>query len=194
MVMVLYVGGGMTFPDHDSFLDYLRMRELSLEQAPIWKDTLADDLALPFVAVPMPCKENASYDAWAVTFSRYLELVEGDLILVGFSLGGIFLAKYLSENDIADRAERVFLVAPPFDDTLSSEPLTNGFILGDLSGLNRYEVTMFFSKNDTVVPVEHAQNYREASPSSRIVVLDAADHFIQESFPELLEAIGAQNR
>jgi uncharacterized protein len=191
MATVLYVGGGMTFPDHGSFLDYLRIRELSLEQSLIWKDTLVEDLGLPVVAVPMPCKENAHYDAWAVTFERFVGLVEGDLILVGFSLGGIFLAKYLSENDGIDRVRSVFLVAPPFDDTLSSEPLTNGFALTDLSRLSEYDVTMFFSSNDTLVPLEHAEKYRGSAPSSKIIVLDAADHFIQASLPELVSAIGS---
>ncbi|MFT4307856.1 MAG: alpha/beta hydrolase [Candidatus Woesearchaeota archaeon] len=189
MVTVIYVGGGMTFPDHASFLDYLRMRELSLEQAPTWKDTLADDSGLLVVRVPMPCKENAHYDAWEITFSRYLELVEGDLVLVGCSLGGIFLAKYLSEHERIDRVGKVILVAPPFDDTLSSEPLTNGFVLGDLSRLAEYDVELFFSKNDTVVPVEHAEKYRSALPSADIHVLDAADHFIQEEFSELVGSL-----
>ena len=183
-MVVLYVGGGMTFPDHSSFLDYLRSREMSLEQSPIWKDSLADDLG-PVLSVPMPCKENAQYDAWAIVFGRFLDLVEDDLVLIGFSLGGIFLAKYLSENDVS-RVKRVVLVAPPFDDTLSSEPLTNGFVLGDLSRLSAYEVTMFFSSNDTVVPIEHAEKYRVAVPSAKVIVLDAADHFIQESLPEII--------
>jgi uncharacterized protein len=189
MVTVLYIGGGMTFPDHDMFLDHLRKRDLSLERSLIWKDTLADDLGLPVIAVPMPCKENASYDSWEITFDRYLELVDGDIVLVGFSLGGIFLAKYLSEREIIGQVRSVFLVAPPFDDTLSSEPLTNGFVLSDLSRLANYEVTMFFSTNDTVVPIEHAQMYRRAAPSARIIELDASDHFIQEGFPELTDAL-----
>ena len=189
MVTVVYVGGGMTFPDHASFLEYLHVRELSLEQAPIWKDTLSDDIKRPVLKVPMPCKENAHYDAWEITFSRYLELVEGDLVFVGFSLGGIFLAKYLSECERIDRVGTVILVAPPFDDTLSSEPLTNGFVLGDLSRLAEYDVELFFSKNDTVVPIEHAEKYRAAVPSAAIHVLDAADHFIQEEFAELIRSL-----
>lgn len=188
MASILYIGGGMTFPDHSSLLDYLRTRELSLEQSPIWTDSLEADSGLPLVAVKMPCKENASYDAWAIAFERYLELVADARILVGFSLGGIFLAKYLSENEVS-RVSKVVLVAPPFDDTLSSEPLTNGFVLGDLSQLSDYDVTMFFSRNDTVVPIEHAEKYRRAVPSAKIVVLDAADHFIQERFSELIDTI-----
>ena len=189
MVTVIYVGGGMTFPDHSSFLDYLSTREIGLDESLIWKDTLSEDLKRPVLKVPMPCKENAHYDAWEITFSRYLELVEGDLVLVGFSLGGIFLAKYLSEQANLERVSKVMLVAPPFDDTLSSEPLTNGFVLGDLSRLAEYDVELFFSKNDTVVPIEHAEKYRSALPSARIRVLDAADHFIQEEFAELIRSL-----
>jgi uncharacterized protein len=189
MASVLFIDGGMTFPDHGSFLDYVRTRELGLEKMLYWKHSFADELEDSVIPVPMPCKENASYDAWAITFERYLDLVDGELVLVGFSLGGIFLAKYLSERDISSRVVKVVLVAPPFDDTLSSEPLTNGFVLGDLSGLSAYEVTMFFSTNDTVVPLEHAEKYRSAALSAKIIVLDAADHFIQESFPELLDVL-----
>ena len=192
MVSVLFVDGGMTFPDHNSFLEYVRTRELSLERFVYWKHTFAEELEVPVIPIPMPCKDNAHYDAWEITFSRYLELVEGDLVLVGFSLGGIFLAKYLSEHELIDRVGKVILVAPPFDDTLSSEPLTNGFVLGDLSRLAEYDVGLFFSKNDTVVPIEHAEKYRSALPSADIHVLDAADHFIQEEFAEIVGAIRSE--
>jgi len=43
----------------------------------------------------MPCIENAKYNEWKIQFEKYLKRTDNDLILIGMSLGGIFLTKYL---------------------------------------------------------------------------------------------------
>lgn len=190
MVVILFVHGGTTWPDHASLLSYVRGRTVRLEDEQKWKDTLAR-LPARLVMPRMPCKENAHYDAWAIWFGRHLALFE-DVVLLGESLGAGFLARYLAENDVACRVRGVFLVAPPFDDSLPGEPLVNGFDLSrvsDFSRLDAYGPALFFSKNDTIVPLDQAERFREKLPSARILVLDAADHFQQPELPEVLDAI-----
>ena len=188
---ILYVGGGMTFTNKKNYLSYLREKTVSLEQSVLWPAWLEENTRKQtfFIKTSMPCKENADYDAWKIIFEKYLSHVNQPLILVGWSLGGIFLARYLSENKLKKKAHAVYLIAPPYDDSLPGEELTNGFKLPkNLSSLekNTKKLTLYFSSNDEVVPVSQARKYEEQLPKTTIKVLDVPGHFFIETFPELL--------
>ena len=77
----------------------------------------------------MPLKEDAKYEDWKIYFERYIPFLRNDCILVGSSLGAMFLAKYLSENKFPKKILATFLVCPPFDGTLSRTILAGGFKL-----------------------------------------------------------------
>ena len=62
----------------------------------------------------MPNKQNADYQAWKIEFEKILPDLDKDSILIGHSLGGIFLAKYLSENKLAQKLDSLHLVAAPY--------------------------------------------------------------------------------
>ena len=114
-------------------------------------------------------------------------------VLIGNSLGGIFLAKYLSENRLPHKATSVILVAPPFDDSASTEELSGGFELGDDLPMifeNTETLYMLFSADDEVVPPVHAQKYHQALPAAKVVVLEGKNgHFRVPELPELLHII-----
>ena len=46
----------------------------------------------------MPCKFMVDYEAWKIWFERHFQFLQKEVILIGWSLGGRFLLKYLSEN------------------------------------------------------------------------------------------------
>jgi predicted alpha/beta hydrolase family esterase len=63
----------------------------------------------------MPSIRNAKYLEWKIMFSKMMEVVDDNIILVGHSLGGIFIVKYLSEEKISKRVKATFLVSAPYD-------------------------------------------------------------------------------
>lgn len=193
---ILMIHGGMTFKSRADYIFYLKNREVSLEDRVRWSDEyLTRKLGKDFeIIIPkMPLKENARYEEWKIHFERYIPHLRNNCILVGASLGGIFLAKYLSENKFPKKILSAYLICPPFDNTLTGEDLTGGFRLrGDLSLFekNVKKMHLFFSKDDMVVPVSHAEKYRRKLKTADIVVFESKNgHFKISEFPELVNLI-----
>jgi len=141
----------------------------------------------------MPLAENAHYEDWKVHFKRYIPRLRHGVILVGGSLGGIFLAKYLSENTFPKRIRSVYLVAPPFDNSLTTEDLVGGFSLPrNLSRLEKQvpRLVLMFSKNDRVVPPAHAVKYAKKLTRAEInIYKHIKGHFQVERFPQIVQMI-----
>ena len=141
----------------------------------------------------MPLPDNSKYEEWKIHFERHFPYLKDNIILIGASLGGIFLAKYLSENKFPRKILSTYLVCPPFDDTLPEEDLVRGFKLkSDLSLLekNSKNLYLLFSKNDDVVPVSHAEKYRKKLKKAKIIIYKNKNgHFIISKFPEIVKLI-----
>ena len=141
----------------------------------------------------MPLQENAKYDEWKIYFERFFPYLRNNIILIGSSLGGIFLAKYLSENRFPKKILSAYLICAPYDNTTPTEDLVGGFRLGvDLSLMekNCKDVTFMFSKDDDVVPISHAGKYRKKLPNANIIIYESKNgHFKIERFPEIVRMI-----
>jgi predicted alpha/beta hydrolase family esterase len=141
----------------------------------------------------MPLKENAKYKHWKIYFERYFPYLKNNIILIGNSLGGIFLAKYLSEHKFPKKILAIYLVCPPFDNTLSSEDLAGGFtIKSNLSLIekNCKNIYLMFSEDDDVVPVSHAEKYRKKLKKAKIFIYKNKNgHFQVAEFPEIIRMI-----
>ncbi|MEN7982567.1 MAG: alpha/beta hydrolase [Nanoarchaeota archaeon] len=193
---VFFIHGGMTFKNREDYLEFLREREVKLEEKISWNKQYLDkrlESEFQLIKPQMPCGWNAKYEDWKIWFERFFEYLEDDVILIGSSLGGIFLAKYLSENKFPKKIKAVYLIAPPFDNTLEGEDLVGGFELGeDLTKVmeNCNNVNLLFSRDDDCVPVSHAEKYREKLPDANIIIYeDKNGHFGVEEFPEIVEMI-----
>ena len=92
------VHGGMTFKNDKDYVHWLKTREIKMKTRPYWEADLEEKLRGKFEIIRprMPLSDNAKYRYWKIAFERYLPLLKKDFILIGSSLGGIFLAKYLS--------------------------------------------------------------------------------------------------
>lgn len=141
----------------------------------------------------MPLQDNAKYSDWKIYFERHLQLLGSKFLLIGNSLGGIFLAKYLSEHKLSKKALSVYLVCPPFDGSLPGEDLVGGFALKSnlqLLEQNTHNLHLLFSENDDVVPVAHAQKYRKKLPNANIQIYKNKNgHFDVVTFPEIIALI-----
>ena len=115
---IFVIHGGMTFKHKKDYLHFLKTRSVSIEPKIRWSDTyFSNQLGKDFEIIKprMPLPENAKYAEWKIHFERHFSQLRDNIILVGISLGGIFLAKYLSENKFPKRIRATYLIAPPFD-------------------------------------------------------------------------------
>lgn len=200
-IQVLLIHGGATFKSRRGYLHYLKTREITVGKQTTWVgDYLRESLGGRFevIRLHMPLLENARYSDWKIHFERHLPYLKDDLVMVGFCLGAVFLAKYLSENRFPRRIRAVYLVGAPFDDTLPDDDLTGGFRLGrDLSGLDDgpKRLCMIFSKDDDVVPLSHAEKYRKKLKNAEILICENKHgHFEVPELPEIVDMIKRDTR
>lgn len=195
---VLLIPGGMTFKNRKDYLHYLRNRKISLGKRISWSDEyLSKSLGkdFEFTRPRMPLQDNARYEDWKIHFENHIPKLKGKVVLIGYSLGGIFLAKYLSEKKFPKKILSTYLVCPPFDNTLPDEDLVGGFKLrSDLSLIekNSPRLYLLFSQNDRVVPISQAEKYAKKLKHARIILYgDKNGHFDVEEFPEIVQMIKA---
>ena len=186
----------MTFKNKKDYLHFLKTRKISIKKKVRWyEDYLDKELGKKFEIIRprFPLQDNAKYADWKIWFERYIPLLKNNAILIGGSLGGIFLAKYLSENRFPKKLLSVYMIAPPFEDTCFEEDLVGGFKLKfDLSLIekNSKNVTLFFSKDDDDVPISHAEKYRNKLKNSKIIIYKSKNgHFKISKFPEIIKMI-----
>ncbi len=193
---VLLIHGGTTFKSKKNYLHYLKTRKILIKKKTKWHDDYLDrNLGKGFeiIRLSMPLKEDARYNEWKINFEKHFPYLKQNLILIGSSLGGIFLAKYLSENKFPKKILSTYLICPPFDNTLPKEDLVGGFKLkSDLSLIekNSKNLKLLFSKDDDVVPVFHAKKYEKKFKNAKIIVYKSKNgHFKISTFPEIIKMI-----
>jgi hypothetical protein len=157
-----------------------------------WKGNLQDDLGDEFsvLAPRMPNPLNARYIEWKIWFEKIIPFIEEQAILIGHSLGGIFLTKYLSENEYAKKIKAVLLVAAPYN-TPEHHPFVDFTITTPLDKFAKQagDMIIYHSKDDNVVPFENAKRYYKDLPQSKLKIFTDRGHFNEEHFPEIVEEI-----
>ena len=193
---ILIIRGGETFSNYDDYIFYLKNRDIGLDNLKTkkgWKDRMESDLGEYFeVFVPeMPNKRNARYLEWKIWFEKIIDILDDDLILLGSSLGGIFLAKYLSENKISKKIKAVILVAAPFDDSNNEESLIDFKLPNSLLNFSKQckSIYLIQSRDDVLVSFEEFEKYKKALLSAKVIIFEDRGHFSQETFPEIVEII-----
>ncbi len=193
---ILMIHGGNTFENKKDYLKYLKTKKISIEKKLRWSEGYFDkELGKRFEIIKprMPLQDDAKYEDWKIWFERYIPFLRNNVILIGGSLGGIFLAKYLSEHKFPKKILATYIICPPFDNTLPDEALVGGFKLkSDLSLIekNCKNTTFIFSKDDDVVPVSHAEKYRSKLKNTKFIIYKSKNgHFRVSKFPELVRMI-----
>ncbi len=196
---MLVLHGGNAFEKYEEYLSYLRTKDISLEKlrAKDWKRTLGEVLGNEYdVLTPqMPNSQNARYSEWKIWFERIIPLLDDEVILIGHSLGGIFLAKYLSENTFSKKIAGTFLVAAPFN-TKDEHPLVDFIFSNSLDNLAKQggEIFIYQSKDDVVVPFSNGEKYYQALPHAHARFFEDRKHFNLQTFPEIIADIKSLNK
>jgi len=195
MQQVIIIHGGTTFQQYDTYLKSLSEKIVDLDRlayTPMWKELLQDKLGSEYqVLLPkMPNSTNARYSEWAAWLDHISNLFSDNCILIGHSLGAIFLAKYLSENIIPFKIKATILIAAPYDDE-SEEDLTDFKITNLTEKLSRQagKLVFFNGTDDPVVSQSELKKYQNDLSSAEFNLLSAPDHFVRQDFPELVSFI-----
>jgi len=187
---IIMIGGGTTFLTYDDYINYLKTKEVSLDsfRKEKWKKTFQQKMgdAFDVIYLDMPCGINAKYNEWKIYFERYIPLFGSEIILIGHSLGGIFLAKYLAENAYPKKIKALFLIAPPSADT---EKETMGDFTFPEKLRTDIRTYLLQSEDDPVVPASHVLKYKELLPDAELIMFKDKGHFNLPEFPELVELI-----
>lgn len=200
MQQVVVIHGGTTFPSREEYLLYLQGKKLEISDLSRrnWKSTLGESLGSFYtVFTPrMPNGQDARYLEWKVWFEKVLTLLDNDVILVGHSLGGIFLIKYLAENVPTRTVKGTFCISPPHLEVgvvaHEGEEYIGDFALPkdiSLVAERAGRLSFYFSSDDFIVPISHAGRYAAIFPMAAMRQFVDRGHFIQEEFPELAEDI-----
>lgn len=192
---VVVIHGGSAFKDRKKYLKYLATKPVDksyFNPSKDWKRGLQQALGSKFeVLLPqMPNKTNARYEEWEIWFRRMFPFVNNNVILVGHSLGGIFLAKYLSENKFPKKIKAVVLLSAPYN-TKKRHPFVDFNLNEKFSKFisQSRKIFIIHSMDDKVVDYKEALEYTNALPGAELVTFKNRGHFNQEKFPELVEKI-----
>jgi predicted alpha/beta hydrolase family esterase len=197
---VFFIHGGSPYSNYGAFLNDLRTKEIwdlpGAEVSKKWSSSLRGDLGEQFaVFMPhMPNKQNAHYQEWKIWFERHFQYITNDVILVGYSLGGYFLVKYLMENNPAFTIKALILAAAPFENDTDTSKEDGGDFAFDTSRVGELtakvaSIVLLHSADDFVVPYEHALKYQAALPEAELVTFQDKNHFLVEELPELVQKI-----
>lgn len=197
MKQIIVIHGGDTFDTQEEYLSFLKSFEIDFERLKSgrkdWKATLAEELGKEFeVILPsMPNGTNAKYLEWKIWFEKLTPFLESTVVFVGHSLGAIFLAKYLSENDFPKKIAGTFLVAGPYDNKDLGESLADFILPKKLNKLTKQggKIYLYHSKDDPIVPFVDLGKYRKSLPKAEVRIFENREHFNQVDFPELVDDI-----
>ncbi len=197
MKQVVVINGGHALDIHEDFLKRLKEKPVTTDtfkNSHDWKEYLQRDLGIDFeVFNPrMPNKEKAVYAEWKTWFERLIPFLNNEVILIGHSLGGLFLIKYLSETIFSKNINALILVAAPYGGKNNKHaPNNNFYVPGDFNIVIKQakKIFLYHSKNDPVVPFYDFEIYKEKLPTARCFVFDTEGHFNGESVPGLVELI-----
>lgn len=194
---VVFIHGGDTFSTQEAFVENLQSIEIDIDRMRpyrSWKDTIQKDLGENYeVFFPrMPQSDNADYELWKMWFEKVMEALGDTQVVVGHSLGAMFLLKYYSERSLERPLSALILLAPEYFGSLKKDHIPTSFDLkDDISQVtkNFKQVVFFHSEDDPVVPFENLATFQKLLPEAVLQAFKVCKHFNIESFPEIVQKI-----
>lgn len=131
-----------------------------------------------------------SWKMWNVMLDKEFSELDKEYTLIGHSLGGSMLLKYLSEIKSDFKINGLFLVATPYWGkggwNVEEFKLKKDFSKS-LPAIT--SVHLFHCKSDPVVPVVHLKLYQKKLPNAVAHELNCNSHAFADGLPELVETI-----
>jgi predicted alpha/beta hydrolase family esterase len=140
----------------------------------------------------MPDPENPRYQQWKMTLQSALPVGGNKIAIVGHSLGGSVIVKYLSEGLLQVPVAGLFLVSTPWWGV-------RGWTVDEFQFERNFEAKLppvdhtyiYHSRNDNWVPYSHAGIYHKKLPAAVLRSIDGDQHEFNLGLPELVNDIKA---
>ena len=138
----------------------------------------------------MPDEDRPEYGAWKDRIARELAAPDGEVILVGHSLGASILLKYLSEEKVEKPVAGMFLIAAPYWGVKDWE-VGEYALQKDFASKLPEQLPMFFyhSRDDEWVPFAHLALYKQKLPQATIREVDGRGHQFDDDLSEVARDI-----
>ena len=139
----------------------------------------------------MPEEDSATYADWKAPIERELATLDDEVILVGHSVGGSVLVKYLSEQQPDKPISSLFLLATPYwgadefwkwDEARLSED-----VAAKLASIPR--IFLHHSRDDDTVPFAHLALYAAKLPRATVREFDGRGHQFGNDLAEVAEDV-----
>jgi predicted alpha/beta hydrolase family esterase len=192
---VIVIHGGSCWASYKEYLGELKNSDFDVDFSPQpeWHKKLQKNLGAGFkVLLPaMPNWQNAKYVEWKIWFEKAVAVSGRTPIVVGHSLGAIFLTKYFAETTRPLKLKGLFLVSTPYATLTENRDFGDFALKRPPRRLHRTVKTIYFyqSKDDPIVGAENLSRYREFVPRATVRLFKNRGHFIQGRFPELIEDV-----
>lgn len=142
----------------------------------------------------MPASFEATFDDWLAPIENGLARLEEPAYLVGHSVGGSVLLKYLCTARRA-KVAALHVMAAPFwgaDDFWSWDEAS---LPSDAASRLAYvpQVFLYHARDDEVVPFAHLRLYQELFPAAQVRELGARGHQFGNDLAEVAQDIESLN-
>jgi predicted alpha/beta hydrolase family esterase len=121
---------------------------------------------------------SPEYAEWKAQIAAELATLEGEIILVGHSVGGSVLLKFLAEERVEKPIAGLFLLATPYwgEDEFWNwdEVRLPQDVAAKLARLPR--IFLYHSRDDDIVPFAHLARYAAKLPQATIRAVDGRGH------------------
>ena len=134
-------------------------------------------------------ESEPDYQNWKTRIGKELVGLESGVVLVGHSLGGAFLLKYLSDEKVEKAIAGIFLIATPYWGGdgwqyagYESVALPENFPSKLPSGTS---IFFYHSRDDEVAPFAHLSLYARKLPQATIHAFDERGHQLKNDLSEV---------
>ncbi len=196
---IVFIGGGNSYGTYEDYINALKhsqIRNLVEDKPKRWTDELRKDLGEGYELynISMPNTDNAVYNEWKICFEKYFKYINNGVTLIGWSLGGMFLAKYLTEHETPFAIQTLLLLASPcgeYNDESGNNCGTFRFEIKQLSKLSDRvnKIILMHSKDDFVVEYNHVLQYKKEIIEATLITFENKNHFLIETFPEIVSLL-----
>ena len=134
--------------------------------------------------------EAPEFSMWKSMFNHKLANLTGEVILIGHSLGGSMLLKYISEEETNLRIKGLLLISVPYwgrDGWNVNDFTLKGNFQNHLPELRK--VHLYHCLNDPIVPCDHMKHYQTHFTDAIAHQLSGNDHAFKNGLQKVVETI-----